>query len=82
MSPMLVRTVDETHKAGGLVIGEVYGCSADNTEANARLIAAAPDLQEMLVEALPYVEESEQFNKPSCRTLSKRIRAKIAELDA
>ncbi len=33
-----------------------------------------PDLVCVLAEALPYVEESEQFNKPSCRTLSKRIR--------
>ena len=43
-----VRTVDETHKKGGLIIADVAGHSADNTKANARLIAAAPDLLAML----------------------------------
>jgi hypothetical protein len=50
--------------------------------ANARLIAAAPRLlrerdeaRALLEEAIVYVEECEQFNKPMCRTLSKRIKA-------
>lgn len=56
------------------------------TEANLRLIAAAPEtaaerdyLLELLLEGLPYIEEGECFNKPSCRTLGKRIRAAIAK---
>ena len=46
------------------------------------LIAAAPRLlrerdeaRALLEEAIVYVEECEQFNKPMCRTLSKRIKA-------
>lgn len=36
---------------------------------------------ELLQDAVPYVEESEQFNKPSCRGLSKRILAAIARAE-
>lgn len=36
------------------------------------------ELRALLEEAIPYVEESETFNKPSCRTLSKRIKAILA----
>ncbi len=43
-----VRTVDETHKKGGLIIADVAGYSADNTKANTRLLAAAPDLLEFI----------------------------------
>jgi len=48
---------------------------------NARLIATAPELLELLAESLMYVEECEQFHKPECRTLSKRIRAAIARAE-
>jgi hypothetical protein len=43
-----VRTIDETTKKSGLVIANVYGAGYKNTEANARLIAAAPELLEAL----------------------------------
>ena len=33
------------------------------------------ELLELLTEALPYIEEGEQFNKATARTLSKRVRA-------
>jgi hypothetical protein len=39
---------------------------------------APPDALAMLCDALPYVEEGEQFNKPTCRGLSKKIRAALA----
>ncbi len=42
-----IRTVDETHKKGGLIIADVFGHSADNTKANARLIATSPELLEI-----------------------------------
>jgi len=64
------------------IVGTLSDCGVHGeaqTEANARLIAAAPELLELLFEALPYIEESEQFNKPTCRTLSKRARAAIAK---
>jgi len=39
-----------------------------------------PDtMLDLLIEALPYVEEGEHFNKPTQRGLSKRIRAMIEE---
>jgi hypothetical protein len=55
--------------------------TAFEAEGNASLIASAPTILDMLLEALPYVEESEQFNKPSCRTLSNRIRSLLLEVD-
>lgn len=33
-----------------------------------------PLVMRLLAEALPYIEEGEEFNKASCRTLSKRVR--------
>lgn len=39
------------------------------------------ELLELLTDALPYVEEGEQFNKPTCRDLSKKIRAAIAKTE-
>ena len=45
--------------------------------ANARLIAAAPDLLELLTLAMPYVEEGEEFNAAHKRDLSLSIRAAI-----
>lgn len=52
-----------------------------DSEANARLIAAAPDLLDLLNEAMPYVEEGETFNKPTRRDLSRRIRAAIQTVE-
>lgn len=55
-------------------------------DANARLIAKAPLLVEaldVLIESLPYVEESEQFNGPIAGTrLSERIRNLLTKLEA
>ena len=49
--------------------------------ANARLMAAAPDLLDLLCRALPYVEDAEHdaCNKPEpVRKLARQIRAAIA----
>ena len=53
----LVQTVDESNKRGGLVICDVFGMCADNREANARLIAAEPDLLAALIELLDQAGE-------------------------
>jgi hypothetical protein len=48
------------------------------------LLLQRDELIDLLIEALPYVEESEQFNKPTHRTLSKKIRdvyAKVYEYE-
>lgn len=50
-------------------------------QANARLIAAAPELLDALYAALPYVEEGEEFNHPDKRDLSKTIRALISKVE-
>lgn len=64
---------------GGDIALSLAGYQATR-DANARLIAAAPDLLDMLEDALPYVEEGEEFNKPSRRGLSKAIRATITKV--
>jgi hypothetical protein len=53
-------------------------------DANARLIASAPELLEMLALALPYVEEAESDpvnKKGSVAKLIKQIRAAIAKAE-
>lgn len=60
-------------------IGPVSQGFSDETQANARLIALAPEMLELLTLALPYVKECEQFNKPAARNLSKRILAAISK---
>ena len=52
-----------------------------NNKANARLIAAAPDLLELLTLSLPYVDEGERFNKPYANKLSNQIRSLIAKAE-
>ena len=49
--------------------------------ANARLIAAAPQLLEALYAALPCVEESEEFDKPHGPKLSVTIRVLLANAE-
>jgi hypothetical protein len=51
-----------------------------DNNSNSRLIGSAPDLLDLLTDALPYVEEGEEFNKPGCRHLSKKIRAAIERI--
>lgn len=58
-----------------------FVCNA-STLANARLIAAAPDMVDLLLAALPFVEEGEQFNKSTHRNLSKQIRVLLEKIDA
>lgn len=38
------------------------------------------ELLTLLIEALPYVEEGEEFNKPTGKNLSKKIRASIENM--
>jgi len=60
-------------------LAEIRDCGSGDVFANARLIAAAPFLLELLLSALPYIEEGEEFNKTTHRNLSKQVRAVIAE---
>jgi len=53
----------------------------EESDANARLIAAAPELLNLLILALPYVEEGEAFNKPDGPRLSVQIRALISKAE-
>lgn len=55
--------------------------TGDQEVANARLIAQAPTMLDLLTESLMYVEECEEFHKESCRTLSNRIRAAIKAIN-
>jgi len=55
--------------------------TVDEAEANARAIAEVPAMIEALYDALPYIEESEQFNKPTRRGLSKSVRAILRRIE-
>lgn len=64
---------DGRHQVTIAEVGEMHTPHEERL-ANARLIAASPMLAELLLAALPYVEEGEEFNKPHKRNLSKQIR--------
>lgn len=58
--------------------------SEKETSANARLIAAAPDLRDMLVMALPYVEsavDDEAYKPGRVKALAAKMRAAIAKAE-
>lgn len=59
--------------------GECVGYLYEAEYEDENLIASAPELLNMLILALPYVEEGEQFNGPHKRNLSAQIRAAIAK---
>ena len=76
----------ENAHIGYRAIVDEEGCTVCNPspmgEANARLIAAAPDLLDMLCRALPFVEDAidDPCYKPeSVRAAVKQIRAAIAK---
>ena len=60
----------------------VWELKAEALKAGAGPIAAAPELAELLLLALPAVEESEQFDKPRGPRLSSRIRALLGKAGA
>lgn len=43
------------------------------------VLRAVPEMLDLLEDALPYVEEGEEFNKPTRRDLSKRIKAMLSK---
>lgn len=63
------------------IIPDVEFAAQREAIADARLIAAAPDLLDALYLALPYVEEGEEYNHPDKRVLSKTIRALISKVE-
>lgn len=67
---------------GNKVIAEMNGGANDDREvlANAKLIAVAPDMLEMLYTVLPAVEESDEFNKPG-KKLGTIVRNLIAKAE-
>jgi hypothetical protein len=58
-------------------VGALLACITDDRQR--AMYQAAPDMMALLEESLMYVEECEQFHKPGCRTLSKRIKAALAK---
>ena len=80
---LLNVVTDSVVTVDGLHVADVasYGASIATRNANARLIAAAPELLEALYAALPCVEESEEFDKPRGPKLSVTIRALLAQAE-
>lgn len=72
--------------AGGEIVADPYTMptaeAGGSMEANAVLLALAPEFADLLLEALPFVEEGERFNKPTRRGLSGKIRAALAQAGA
>lgn len=71
--------------ASGTVIAEAFGRSGvtiyHDSEANARLIAAAPDLLAACRQALASLEWTGIGDVPSVRTVEREIRAAIAKAE-
>ena len=70
--------------AGNVAIASARHASGHDCEANARLIAAAPDLLEACIEALPYLETTaaelaENYDSDDSAPLADRLRAAIAQ---
>ena len=80
---LLNVVADSVVSVDGLHVADVasYGASIATRNANAHLIAAAPELLEALYAALPCVEESEEFDKPHSPKLSVTIRALLANAE-
>ena len=75
-SEILLATVQCDHEGDN-----PYVVPKAEAEANARLMVKAPALLDLLIEALPYVEEGEQFNKPKYRALSLQIRDMLKKIE-
>jgi len=65
----------------GKILATITASTKDKELANARLIAAAPEMLDLLYAALPHVEDGEEFNKPQCRNLSKNIKELINKIE-
>jgi hypothetical protein len=83
MTWLIEDRIENAH-IGYRAIVDADGCTVCNPspmgEANARLIAAAPDLLDMLCRALPFVEDAESdpcYKPESVRAAVKQIRAAI-----
>jgi len=72
----VVITLDARHGGYCEVARTVSGSLNSQREANARLIASAPDLLEALILALPYVEDASDSASPADQEI---IRAAIAK---
>lgn len=76
---------DDVHDANGDLVCNVHGEDLGEQEANARLIAVAPEMLDLLLCALPYVEDAlhdEVFKPDVVRNCIKQIRAVIAKAEA
>ena len=62
------------------VIGELYFTTPEETKANARLIAAAPEMYQKLKSAVSYCSYAEEFS-PAAKIVAKSIKELLARID-
>jgi hypothetical protein len=61
----------------GLIFITVHGYNKDEVVANAKLVSTSPEILELLELAIPYVEESEEYNFKAGKYLSTNIKKLI-----
>jgi hypothetical protein len=74
--------VDLINNAKGHAVGEIVWVDVRNP-ADAALIAAAPDMLELLYKCLPFIEDAEDpcYKPHVVKALEARIKALLAQID-
>lgn len=67
--------------AGTVIIPDIYGRSKGEADANARLIAAAPEMKDLLLHALHYIETPGDFTETERLELCQDIDDLIAKAE-
>lgn len=75
------RRAEVTHNERGDPIAEVFGPSADQRQANARLIAAAPEMLTALRDAENWLGELDAGPDTGAQALIAELRAAIAKAE-
>jgi len=72
---------DEKKGSGRISIATIHYNKKNNADFIVKAVNNHAELVELLTLALPSIEESEIFNKPNKKTLSKRVREILERVD-